>query len=77
MPASKRIESNMAIPPHPRKLETRVAAIGVKNIYTWTASFEAPEFYKTHGYGVFCELENYYPSEHGRIGVRKALSAGA
>jgi ribosomal protein S18 acetylase RimI-like enzyme len=60
-----------------QKLEARVAALGVKNIYTWTAGFEAPEFYKTHGYGVFCELENYYSTGHGRIGVRKALSAGA
>jgi ribosomal protein S18 acetylase RimI-like enzyme len=57
-------------------LEARAATLGIKNIYTWTAGFEAPEFYKKHRYRIFCELENYYPSGHSRVGVRKALLDG-
>jgi len=56
-----------------RKLEETVAALGIKNIWTWTAGYEAPEFYKKQGYKVFCELEDWYASGHSRIGLRKAL----
>ena len=56
-----------------RKLEERVAALAVKNIWTWTAAYEAPGFYKKQGYEIFCELEDWYSSGHNRIGLRKAL----
>jgi GNAT superfamily N-acetyltransferase len=56
-----------------RKLEDKVAALGIRNIWTWTAGYEAPGFYKKQGYTVFCELENWYPSGHSRVGLRKTL----
>ncbi len=59
-----------------RKLEDRVAALGIRNIWTWTAGYEAPEFYKKQGYKVFCELESWYFSGHSRVGLRKALGDG-
>ena len=55
------------------KLEDRAAALGIRNIWTWTAGYEAPGFYKKQGYEVFCELEDWYPSGHSRIGLRKTL----
>ena len=47
--------------------------LGVDRIYTWTAGFEAPAFYAKNAYEVFGELENYYPTGHSRIGLRKIL----
>ena len=57
------------------KLEDRVAALGKRYIYTWTAGYEAPGFYKKQGYEVFVELEDWYPSGHSRVGLRKILRA--
>jgi GNAT superfamily N-acetyltransferase len=56
-----------------RKLEERVRTLSIKNIWTWTAAYEAPGFYKKQGYEVFCELEDWYSSGHSRVGLRKAL----
>jgi ribosomal protein S18 acetylase RimI-like enzyme len=56
-----------------KELEGKAAALGVENIYTWTAGYEAPEFYRRQGYGVFCEAKGWYPSGHSRVGLRKAL----
>ena len=56
-----------------KKLEEKAAALGVESIYTWTAGYEAPEFYKRQGYQVFCETKNWYLSGHSRVGLRKAL----
>jgi GNAT superfamily N-acetyltransferase len=58
-----------------RKLEERAAALGIRNIWTFTAGYEAPGFYKKQGYEVFCEHENWYTSGHSRIGLRKNLNA--
>ena len=55
------------------KLEDRVAGLGIRNIWTWTAGFEAPGFYKKQGYEIFCELDDWYSSGHSRIGLRKTL----
>ena len=55
------------------KLEAKAAALGKKHIYTWTAGYESPGFYKKQGYEVFVELENWYPSGHSRVGLRKTL----
>jgi GNAT superfamily N-acetyltransferase len=56
-----------------RKLEEQVASLGIGNIWTWTAGYEAPGFYKKQGYEVFCEMDNWYSSGHSRVGLRKAL----
>jgi GNAT superfamily N-acetyltransferase len=55
------------------RLEHKAVELGVESIYTWTAGYEAPEFYRRQGYQVFCETENWYHSGHGRVGVRKTL----
>ena len=54
-------------------LERKVAAMGIGHIWTWTAGYEAPSFYRKLGYEVFCEMPGYYSSGHSRIGLRKAL----
>ncbi len=56
-----------------KKLEKKAAAFGVESIYTWTAGYEAPGFYKRQGYEVFCETKSWYLSGHSRVGLRKAL----
>ena len=56
-----------------RSLERRVHAAGVTDVYTETASFEAPLFYERHGYARFFELENFYTGGHSRLGFRKRL----
>ncbi|MFN2393822.1 MAG: GNAT family N-acetyltransferase, partial [Pyrinomonadaceae bacterium] len=58
-----------------KKLEEKVSALGVESIYTWTAGYEAPGFYKRQGYEVFCETKNWYLSGHSRVGLRKALQS--
>lgn len=55
------------------KLEHRIAALGIKNMWTWTAGYEAPGFYKKQGYQVFSEMEDWYFSGHSRVGLRKTL----
>jgi len=45
---------------------------GAKNAYLDTFSFQAPEFYKKHGYQVFGELENF-PTGHTRYYLKKVL----
>jgi len=45
---------------------------GVKNAYLDTFSFQAPDFYKQHGYQVFGELQNFPPG-HQRYFLRKQL----
>jgi GNAT superfamily N-acetyltransferase len=56
-----------------RRLEDRVAALGVRSIWTWTAGYEALEFYKKQGYRVFCELEDWYATGDSKVGLRKSL----
>lgn len=56
-----------------RLLEQRVAALGTAYIWTWTAGYEAPGFYKKQGYEVIAELPQYYRSGHSRIALQKAL----
>jgi GNAT superfamily N-acetyltransferase len=45
---------------------------GVKNVYLDTFSFQAPNFYKQHGYHVFGELQNFPPG-HQRYFLTKQL----
>ena len=56
-----------------KSLECQIKPLGIRYIYTWTAGYEAPEFYKRQGYAVFTEFENYYLSGHSRVGLRKTL----
>jgi ribosomal protein S18 acetylase RimI-like enzyme len=56
-----------------RRLERKVVAKDIGNIWTWTAGYEAPGFYLKQGYEVFLEMPDYYSSGHARVGVRKAL----
>ena len=53
--------------------ENRVGADSVKHVYTWTAGYEAPSFYKKQGWSIFVELMEYYPSGHSRVGLLKTL----
>jgi GNAT superfamily N-acetyltransferase len=45
---------------------------GAKNAYLDTFSFQAPDFYKRHGYRVFGELHDFPPS-HQRYFLTKQL----
>ena len=45
---------------------------GAKDAYLDTFSFQAPEFYKQHGYEVFGELQDF-PRGHQRYFLRKQL----
>jgi len=55
-------------------LEKEIIKIGVKNIWTWTAGYEAPPFYQKQGYHIFAEMENWYSDRSSRVGFRKELS---
>ena len=57
------------------RLESRFRALGVDYIYTWTAGYEAPGFYKKQGSQVFTEMEEWYHSGHARVGLRKRLAS--
>ena len=54
-----------------RSLEDRVRGLGVRNIWTWTAGYEAPGFYQKEGYSVFAEFKEWYTSGHSRVGMWK------
>jgi predicted N-acetyltransferase YhbS len=56
-----------------KKLEKRIRKIGVRNIWTWTAGYEAPGFYQKQGYELFAEFENWYSDGSSRVGFRKKL----
>ena len=60
-----------------QKLEQKAASIGAEHIWTWTAGYEAPGFYKKQGYTVFCEMPGWYTSGHSRVGLWKDLTASA
>lgn len=45
---------------------------GAKHVYLDTFSFQAPDFYKRHGYQVFGELQNF-PTGHQRYFLKKDL----
>ena len=45
---------------------------GAKNAYLDTFSFQAPDFYKQHGYQVFGELRDF-PAGHQRYFLTKSL----
>jgi GNAT superfamily N-acetyltransferase len=43
------------------RIEQEASSLGAKNAYLDTFSFQAPEFYKQHGYQVFGELQDFPP----------------
>ena len=55
-------------------LEGRLADLGISRVWTWTAGYEGPGFYKKAGYEVFAELEGWYSDGSSRLGFRKKLS---
>ena len=54
-------------------LEEKVKTIGIKYIWTWTASYEAETFYLKQGYKIFTRFEDYFPNNHSRVGLIKKL----
>ena len=54
-------------------LEKKLLQQGINKIWTWTAGYEAPKFYKKLGYEVFVEMENWYSSGDSQVGLRKKL----
>ena len=54
-------------------LEEKVKELDIKYVWTWTAGYEAPDFYLKQGYEVFAKFENWYPSGHARVGFIKKL----
>ena len=59
------------------RLEGRIAALGVRNVWTMTAGYEAPGFYRKQGYAVIFEHENWYATGHSQVGLRKRLEGEA
>ena len=56
-----------------RTLESKVATLGVRNVWTQTAGYEAPGFYQKHGYEVLFEMHNWYATGHSQVYLRKHL----
>ena len=56
-----------------KQLEGKIAKIGIKHIWTWTAEFEASHFYKKQGYKIFTEMKDWYKSGHSRVGLLKDI----
>lgn len=54
------------------KIEEEAQKRGAKNIFLDTFSFQAPEFYKKHGYQIFGELKDFPPG-HQRYFFTKQL----
>jgi GNAT superfamily N-acetyltransferase len=54
-------------------LEEEAREQGARQVYLDTFSFQAPEFYKRHGYRVFGELKDF-PAGHDRFFMTKQLS---
>lgn len=54
-------------------LEDKVKSLGIDNIWTWTADYEAASFYLKQGYTTFTRFEKFYPSGHARVGLIKHL----
>ncbi len=52
--------------------EEKARELGAKNAYLDTFSFQAPDFYKKHGYQVYGELQDF-PVGHQRYFLTKQL----
>lgn len=58
-----------------RRAEAAARDRGCLNVYLYTFSFQAPDFYRRHGYEAFGELEDF-PGENRQFWMRKSLAAG-
>ncbi len=56
-------------------LEEKLNRLGIHKIYTWTAGYEAPGFYKKMGYVEFASMEKWYSDGSPRVGFTKHLNA--
>jgi ribosomal protein S18 acetylase RimI-like enzyme len=54
-------------------LEKALQQHDIDKIFTWTAGYEAPGFYKKQGYTIFAELENWYSTGDSQVGLRKTM----
>ena len=54
-------------------LEKKIQSLGIENIWTWTAEYEAETFYIKQGYKPFVRFEGLYSSGHARVGLIKKL----
>jgi len=54
-----------------RRLEDKVASLGVTNFWTFTAGYEAPRFYQKQGYKIVFEQANWYATGHSRVALSK------
>lgn len=54
------------------QVENEARKWGAKQVYLDTFSFQAPDFYKQHGYQVLAELQDF-PIEHQRYFLSKKL----
>lgn len=54
------------------KIEEEAQKRGAKNIFLDTFSFQAPEFYKKHGYQIYGELKDFPPG-HQRYFFKKQI----
>ena len=54
-----------------RRLEERVAGLGVTNFWTITAGYEAPGFYQKQGYKIIFEQADWYATGHSRVALSK------
>jgi ribosomal protein S18 acetylase RimI-like enzyme len=52
--------------------EEQARAHGCKGVFLETFSFQAPDFYRRHGYQVFGRVEEY-PGEHSQFLLKKRL----
>jgi predicted N-acetyltransferase YhbS len=57
-----------------RRMEQRVSALEIRNVWIWTAGYEAPDFYRRQGYSVYAEMQDSYTSGHARVGLSKRLA---
>ncbi|MEM8522997.1 MAG: GNAT family N-acetyltransferase [Bacteroidota bacterium] len=55
-------------------LEAQIQAVGVTDIWVWTAGYEAPPFYQKLGYEIFAEMGNWYSDGSSRVGLKKSLN---
>lgn len=54
-------------------LERKITLIGIRDIWTWTAGYEALAFYIKQGYQIFAEMELWYSDGSSRFGLKKKL----
>lgn len=54
-------------------LENLLLRNSINKIWTWTAGYEAPQFYIKQGFEIFAEMENWYSNGDSRVGLRKKM----